>query len=391
MTPSRPARWAVPLAFALVACGGDGDSPTSTPQPTTGTVQVSATTAGDTLDQDGYAVALGGGAEQTLDLDGTVTFENVAEGDHEVAISDVQVNCTTDGGATRTVAVAAGSTATTSFDVSCDPALFDRVVFHRDDGAGDGDLLLVAPDGSGVTAIRGGDGFDLFPSISPDGTRVAFQDRSGADSEIAVVDVDGSSFVQLTDNDAFDGSTPTWAPDGSRIAFSSDRDGDSEIYVMDAEGSNVVQLTDNDVFDVGPAWSPDGSRIAFASDLSGTRDIHVVDATGGAPTRLTDDASSETGPAWSPDGTRIAFQRGGDLYVMDADGSGVEPLAAVSGGSDQGPAWSPDGSRLVFTSDPDGDHELYVVDADGTGLTKLLDAPATDERLGSWGAARSER
>jgi len=187
MTPPRPARWAVPLAVALVACGGDGDSPTSTPEPTTGTVQVSAATVGDTLDQDGYTVTLDGGAEGSLDPDGSVIFEDVAEGNHEVAISDVQVNCATDGGATRTVAVTAGSTATTSFDVSCDPALFDRIVFHRDDGAGDADLLLVAPDGAGVTAIRGGDGFDLYPSISPDGTRVAFQDRSGPDSEIAVV------------------------------------------------------------------------------------------------------------------------------------------------------------------------------------------------------------
>lgn len=391
MIPPRAACWAAPLAVALAACGGDGDSPTSTPEPMTGALQVSATTEGDTLDPDGYGVTLDGSGVRTLEPDGSVLFQDVAEGEHEVAISDVQVNCAVSGDATRTVAVTAGSTATTSFDVSCDPALFDRIVFHRDDGAGDGDLVVVALDGAGLTAIRGGDGFDLFPSLSPDGTRVAFQDRSGADSEIALLSVDGSGFVQLTDNDVFDGSTPSWSPDGSRLAFSSYRDGDSEIYAMDADGSSVVQLTDNDVFDAGPAWSPDGQEIAFVSDLSGTRDIHVVDAGGGAPTRLTDDASSERSPAWSPDGTRIAFERGGDLYVMDADGTDVQPLAAVPGSSDQGPAWSPDGSRLVFTSDPDGDHDLYVVDADGTALTKLLDAPATDERLGGWGAARIER
>ena len=40
------------------------------------------------------------------------------------------------------------------------------------------------------------------------------------------------------------------------IAFVSTRDGDSEIYVMNADGSGVVQLTDNEHNDSFPAWLP---------------------------------------------------------------------------------------------------------------------------------------
>ena len=48
--------------------------------------------------------------------------------------------------------------------------------------------------------------------------------------------------TQLTDNYSGDYS-PAWSPDGRRIAFSSDRDGDSEIYVMNVDGSGATQLT----------------------------------------------------------------------------------------------------------------------------------------------------
>ena len=48
-----------------------------------------------------------------------------------------------------------------------------------------------------------------------------------------------------------------------KIAFSSTRDGDSEIYVMDIDGSNPLRLTINPARDYDPSWSPDGGRIAF--------------------------------------------------------------------------------------------------------------------------------
>lgn len=375
------------VVFGLLACGGS-ESTSGPSESTTGALEVRASTTGDTLDSDGYRVTLDGGIERSLGPSESIIYEDVAEGDHEVTISGVQANCSPGADATRTVTVTAGSTATTAFDIACRAALFDRIVFHRADGAGDGDLLAVEADGSGLVSIRDNDGLDVFPSLSPDGTHVAFSDRSGADSEIAVVAVDGSGFDHLTDNDTFDGSQPSWSPEGSRMAFSSYRDGDSEIYLMDADGSNVVQLTDNDVFDAGPAWSPDGERIAFTSDMAGGRDIHVVDVDGGNLTRLTDDPSLERSPAWSPDGERIAFERSSAIYVMDADGTGVELLVDVTGGSDNDPSWSPDGSRIVFTSNPDGDHDLFVVNSDGSDVSRLLAAPSTDERLGSWGPAR---
>ena len=84
---------------------------------------------------------------------------------------------------------------------------------------------------------------DLFPSWSHDGVRVVFTSRGdGVDDEIFIVNADGSSPVQLTDNDA-DDSIPRVSPDGAKILFISERDGNAEIYVMDVDGSNQVNLS----------------------------------------------------------------------------------------------------------------------------------------------------
>ena len=40
--------------------------------------------------------------------------------------------------------------------------------------------------------------------------------------------------------------------------------------------------------------------------------------------------------------------------------------------------WSPDSKRIAFASDRDGNIEIYVMNADGTGLERLTDTPGND-------------
>ena len=95
---------------------------------------------------------------------------------------------------------------------------------------------------------------------------------------------------------------------------------------------------------------PDGRRIAFDSQRDGNREIYVMDADGSGVARLTHNGDDDLTPSWSPDGRRIAFASGGrarlDIYVMNADGSGATRLTDNDGGT---PAWSPDGRRIAFT------------------------------------------
>jgi len=234
--------------------------------------------------------------------------------------------------------------------------------------------------------------------------KIAFVSTREGNSEIYVMDPDGSGLRNLTNNSAFDGS-PAWSPDSNKIAFVSTRDGNSKIYVMNPDGSGLKNLTNTPALDGSPAWSPTGNRIAFERHEDdfrlpvGNRVIYVMDSNGSIPkgiTASTFEDVKDTEPAWSPDGNKIAFASTRDgnfeVYVMNPEGSGPvydsenqswyfkEELERLTNNlaKDSEPAWSPDGSKIAFTTDRDGNFEIYVMNPDGSGLKNLTNNPAKD-------------
>ena len=87
---------------------------------------------------------------------------------------------------------------------------------------------------------------------------------------------------------------------------------------------------------------------------------------------------------WSPDGQKIAYSGWSDdrsdLYVMNADGSGMQMLTSGPGW-DGGPTWSPDGRALAFTRSPNlgsGLIDIYVMNADGSEQRRLAQDEAAN-------------
>jgi WD40 repeat protein len=197
----------------------------------------------------------------------------------------------------------------------------------------DSDIWRMDPDGSNQRLVVHIPGDQLYPSYSPDMSKISFTSPVGpGDRAIFTIDADGSNLTKVFDVPGADDSAPAWSPDGRQIAFESDLDGDTEIYVMAADGTNVRQLTDNTIHDEGPAWSPDGERLAFTSgpdNLNG--DIWVMNADGSDKLRLMNVPGRDESPDWQPiphDGDYISCgdvtHVGGGAYSVKMTGKGLD-------------------------------------------------------------------
>jgi len=128
-----------------------------------------------------------------------------------------------------------------------------------------------------------------------------------------------------------------YSPDGRyRLYVASTGEGRTAIYMElptseRTEGQTAIQLTNLNGLSWDPAWSPDGGRIVFVSN----------------------DAGSD------------------DIWIVNADGSGIRNLTIGSGAWDKRPSWSPDGTRIVFWSNRDGPMQLYVMSADGRNIRNI--------------------
>jgi TolB protein len=109
-------------------------------------------------------------------------------------------------------------------------------------------------------------GINTYGSWSPDMKQIAFRKIIGEEnSEVFVVNVDGSNQRNLTNNPFFDG-WPAWSPDGRKIAFASNRRSHGyQIFVMDANGANVRLIANTEGRGTAPRWSRDAKMIYFTN------------------------------------------------------------------------------------------------------------------------------
>ena len=174
-------------------------------------------------------------------------------------------------------------------------------IAYCSDTSGAFEIWTMKPDGTKPAQLTHLGGKALFPDISRDGKKVAFGGIQGnsPNTEIYAVDATtGEGLAALTScaglKPGCSNDYPAWSPDGRSIVFihtddydANDRPINSQVWVMNADGSKPHALTtDSPMKDQVPDWSPDGSQIAYASGAVDSEGIWVMNADGSKPHQI---------------------------------------------------------------------------------------------------------
>ncbi len=163
--------------------------------------------------------------------------------------------------------------------------------------------------------------------LNGDGTRLVYTTLVGDVAKIFRRHIGEHTSIQLTNQG--NNSYPFWSPDGAKIVFQSDRDGQSEIYIMDADGSNQTRLTNDPDYDGQPSFTPDGQHILFISRRTGGYRVYRMDVDGSNLVQLSNVPYSAR-PFATYDG--LLFSADGDLdgwmelWKSDFDGSNARKI-----------------------------------------------------------------
>ncbi|WP_329763215.1 winged helix-turn-helix domain-containing protein [Stenotrophomonas geniculata] len=242
-------------------------------------------------------------------------------------------------------------------------------------------------------------GFETYPTLSPDGSLVAYEgaNEDGQGGGAIKVQTSGNAPArQLLAPPA--GSVdrfPSWSPDGREIAFARfSNNGGCQVLIASATGGALRQATRCDGTELlSFDWTPDGRGLVFGSMVGryAHRGIRKLDLASGQWEALDYGVAEDDfdyAPRYSPDGKWLVFVRNpqlGDLWRMPAAGGTPEQLTSEAAEL-RGWAWLRDGRTIVFGRRVDSEVRLYYLDVESRTLRDagLDDAqwPATARRAG---------
>lgn len=188
-------------------------------------------------------------------------------------------------------------------------------------------------------------------------------------------------------------SGPTAVPTGvplstyrGKIVFFSDKPGESGVWVMNGDGSGRQYLGSSQELYAQHAQLVatyrygGGGRAYVHRNPEGPEAFPQVWVSAADGERqLTHHAGYCYDPAWSPDGRRIVYVGQGlsssalsdDIWVINADGTGEEPLTPWDKTYEKHPSWSPDGSQIVFWSSRAGPQQIHVMTTFGENVRNI--------------------
>jgi len=270
------------------------------------------------------------------------------------------------------------------------------------------EIYIMNGDGTGVTQLTNDKKFyNANPAVSPDGSKIVFESNKevAAGSELYVMNIDGTARIRIT-NDSLWNQNPVWAPDGQHIMYAADDGkGNIDLWQINPDGSSAFRLTH--IFDedgglrLGHAYlpkpfvattvrredeadvtakppsgsSPVTNGVLFASNSFNCTDcmasgIYFVTFDGAQTSKLPN--INGFFPAWAPQFQRFAFVQDGEIYLANADSSGVTKLTH---GMREFTTlqWNQRGNQILATCQPYGQLDTCIVDANTGAIQNITE------------------
>ena len=292
-------------------------------------------------------------------------------------------------------------------------------VYFQSDRDGNWEIYTILHDGTMETRVTNNSADDIYPSVSHDGTKVAFIRAQGDATDIILIDVGETTETNLT-NGLAGGRVESlsWFPSGDQLILAMSTpviaDGRSQIYSLSTSGVSAdgmgVNLVSDDTSLIyrNPRVKSQGGEIAVAAGVAlDSLDIHLLTIDGVFVRKIPQETFRTTGgdfeaegtiedyPEYDPSGRAVLFQSNVEagsntngrnhIWRVEADGRRPVDRTADEDYNNSQPSWSGglDSFTMVFVSDRDGNDEIYLRSLSAAAATRLTNNSASDENP-SW-------
>jgi Tol biopolymer transport system component len=225
----------------------------------------------------------------------------------------------------------------------------DLLVLQTGQSAGRSQFLWFDRKGKPAGTIAS-PGLFANPSLSPDGSRLAFEqtDRDGRHVDIWVRDLANDAVTRLTFGPGLN-EDPVWSPDSKHIGF-----GSNETFwgvdEKNADGSGAAQKIYQGTGGRAAIW--DWSRDGQYQLIDKEEELWYVSVKDGQQKLLLDEKWLPRNAKFSPDGKWVAYcsnETGNwEIFVMPFPNAGNKWQVSQGGGEE--PRWRADGKELFYLS-----------------------------------------
>lgn len=271
-------------------------------------------------------------------------------------------------------------------------SLYGSHIYFTSNRTGHKEIWMMDPDGKNQRQISKFNNISTYPTVSPDGSKIAFTSWVKGQPAIFIFSVDPVRDLRYYNQAASVNQAGSFTRDGKQIVYASSAGTGRccRIFAANLDGTGFRPISSSSAIEVEPKVNPKtGTDIIFSSGRSGPQQVYRMSMDGSDLERLTPGIGEASNASWHPDGQRIAFAwtqgyATGAFNIFTMNVATKEYVQLTHGdGKNENPSWAPDGVHIVFAKTRGGSHQIYSMLADGTQLQQLTTAGQNENPV--WG------